>query len=160
MTEPTANTTTEVAAADDPARELLRWRYHPVREGGWRLAAVVACLIGIPALVGWLYGPFFILLALVILSASLGIYFLPTHYTLFVGGLETRFLGVTRRFTWSQFRSYYPDRNGVLLSPFPRPSRLENFRGLFVRFHGNREAVMAVVHERIPPPPPESKESA
>lgn len=160
MAEQPTTTPVVMAVSDDPARELLRWRYHPVREGGWRLVAVSACLIGIPALVGWLYGPFFILLALAILGASLGIYFLPTDYTLYVGGLETRFIGVTRRFTWSQFRSYYPDRNGVLLSPFPKPSRLENFRGLFVRFHGNREAVMAVVRERIPLPPPESKETA
>ena len=151
MTEETP-VVTEANPTEDPARELLRWRYHPVKEGGWRLVAVTAFVIGVPVLVGSLYGPFYILLSLVILGASLGTYFLPTEYTLYAGGLETRFIGVTRRFTWAQFRSFYPDRNGVLLSPFPAPSRLENFRGLFVRFSGNREAVLAIVRERIAAP--------
>lgn len=145
---------------DDPARELLRWRYHPVREGGWRLMAVIAFLLGVPTVIGWLYGPFFILVALVILGGSLGTYFLPTEYVLYSGGLETRFLGVTRRFAWDQYRSHYPDRNGVLLSPFPGPSRLENFRGLFVRYSGNRDAVLSIVREKVSAPiPPEPKSS-
>lgn len=135
--------------SEDPGQELLRWRYHPVRDGGWRLAAVIAFLTGVPLLIGWLYGPFFVVLALVILGGSLGTYFLPTDYVLYAGGLETRFIGVTRRFAWDQFRSFYPDRNGVLLSPFPTPSRLENFRGLFVRFSDNREAVLSVVGQRV-----------
>ena len=136
----------------DPALELLRWRYHPVREGGLRLIAVLAFLIGVPVILGSLYGPFFVILSLVILGGSLGTYFLPTVYILYSGGLETHFIGVTRRFAWEQFRSFYPDRNGVLLSPFPAPSRLENFRGLFVRFSGNRDAVLGIVRERVPLP--------
>lgn len=145
-------TATAAKPLDDPGREIMRWRYHPVREGGGRLLAVIAFLIGVPLLFGWLYGPFFVILSLVILGGSLGTYFLPTEYILYSGGLETRFIGVTRRFAWDQFRSFYPDRNGVLLSPFPVPSRLENFRGLFVRFGANRDAVLAVVRERVPLP--------
>jgi hypothetical protein len=142
----------EALATEDPGSELLRWRYHPVREGGGRLVAVIAFLVGVPLLFGWLYGPFFVILALLILGGSLGTYFLPTNYVFYSGGLETHFIGVTRRFTWDQFRSFYPDRNGVLLSPFPVPSRLENFRGLFVRFNGNSEAVLSIVREHVPPP--------
>lgn len=138
--------------SDDPGFELLRWCYHPVREGGGRLLAVLAFLTGMPILLGWLYGPFFVILSLVILGGSLGTYFLPTEYIVYSGGLETRFIGVTRRFAWDQFRSFYPDRNGVLLSPFPSPSRLENFRGLFVRFNHNRDDVLAIVRERVPIP--------
>lgn len=151
MTEETP-IVTAAGSTEDPARELLRWRYHPVKEGGWRLVAVAAFIVGIPVLVGALYGPFYILLSLVILGASLGTYFLPTEYALYAGGMETRFIGVTRRFTWAQFRSFYPDRNGVLLSPFPAPSRLENFRGLYVRFSQNRDAVLAIVRERVTVP--------
>jgi len=53
---------------------------------------------------------------------------------------------------WNTYRSHWPDRNGVLLSPFPRRSRLENFRGLFVRFENNREDVVAFVRRYVPPP--------
>jgi hypothetical protein len=157
---PDSPAATQTEPAIDPARELLRWRYHPVRDGGWRLVTVLAFLVGIPALVGWLYGPFFIVLALIILSGSLGTYFLPTEYVFYAGGVETKFLGVTRRFTWEQFRSFYPDRNGVLLSPFAAPSRLENFRGLFVRANRNRDAILAIVRDHVPTPPMKERKAA
>jgi hypothetical protein len=50
---------------------------------------------------------------------------------------------------WSQYRSCYPDKNGVLLSPFVRPSRLENFRGTYIRFWNNREEVVSFVKTMI-----------
>jgi hypothetical protein len=136
-------------AAADPAEILLRWRSHPVREQHGRLAVVFLVLLGLPALLLVLYGAFFAVLAVVILGASLGPFFLPTDYVLYRGGGEMRFLWITRRFTWEQYRSFYPDRNGVLLSPFPRPSRLENFRGIYLRFGRSADDIMAVVAERI-----------
>ena len=140
------------ATGDDPARVLYAWRSHPVRAGGRRLNIAVAALILIPTGLWVMYGAFFGLLALAILTGSLFPYFLPTDYVLYVGGLESVFLGVHRRFTWSQFRSYYPDKNGVLLSPFARPSRLENFRGVYLRFNGQPSRVMAVISERVGAP--------
>jgi hypothetical protein len=53
---------------------------------------------------------------------------------------------------WTQFRSFYPDPNGVLLSPFAHPSRLENFRGIYLRYHGQADQVLRIVAERITPP--------
>jgi hypothetical protein len=49
---------------------------------------------------------------------------------------------------WSEFRSYYVDREGLLLSPFTERSRLERFRGVSLQFHGNRDEVVAFV-ERV-----------
>ena len=68
------------AATADPAEVLLRWRSHPVRERRERLALVVAILVGLPAILWALYGPFFAVLAFAILGASLGSFFLPTDY--------------------------------------------------------------------------------
>ena len=106
-------------------------------------------MILIPAGLVLLYGPFFGILAVVILGVSLLPYFLPTDYVLYVGGLESVFLRVHRRFTWSQFRSYYPDKNGVLLSPFTRPSRLENFRGFYLRYDGQSAEILAIIARKI-----------
>lgn len=138
-----------LTATADPAELLLRWRSHPVRRRGAKLALVIAVLFGLPAGLLFLYGPFYAGLAIVVLGGSLASYFLPTEYALYAGGGEMRFFWICRRFTWEQFRSFYPDRNGVLLSPFPRPSRLENFRGLYLRFDGCEEQVMAIVTERV-----------
>ncbi|MEW5701330.1 MAG: hypothetical protein AB1792_03780 [Candidatus Zixiibacteriota bacterium] len=136
----------------DLGAELLRWRSHPVRSGGIRLVWVIVVVCGIPALLAMLYGLFFGLLGLVILGGSLGSYFLPTDFVIFERGIQSRFLRVSRSIPWTQFRSFYRDRNGVLLSPFPRPSRLENFRGLYLRFDGRREDVMALVAAHITVP--------
>jgi len=133
----------------DPAQELLRWRSHPARHAGGRFAVAIAFVLIVPIGLWILYSVYYALLGLVILVGSLSSFFLPTDYVLYVGGLESRFLGICRRFTWEQFRSSYPDRYGVLLSPFPGPSRLENFRGLYLRFNGHREAVLRVVTERV-----------
>ena len=137
------------AGADDPARILFSWRSHPARQGGRRLAIALGALVLIPVGLFLLYGPFFGALALVILGISLFPYFLPTDYVLYAGGLESVFLRVHRRFTWRQFRSYYPDKNGVLLSPFTRPSRLENFRGIYLRFDGRSAEVLAIISQHI-----------
>ena len=139
----------QTAETDDPSRVLLSWRSHPVRKGGQRMLIVLVVLTGFPIGLVFLYGPFYGLLALVILGGALMSYFLPTDYNFYVGGLESVFLGVHRRFTWDQFRSFYPDRHGVLLSPFPRPSRLENFRGIYLRFDDCRQQILEIVNERV-----------
>jgi hypothetical protein len=50
---------------------------------------------------------------------------------------------------WSIYRSCYPDKNGILLSPFVRPSRLENFRGIYLMFADNGEEVTRFVKAHI-----------
>jgi len=137
---------------DDPARVLFSWRSHPAGQGGRRLWIALGALLGIPLALWPLYGPFFGVMAFVILGGSLFPFFLPTRYVLYAGGLESVFLGVHRRFIWTQFRSYYPDPNGVLLSPFAHPSRLENFRGIYLRYNGQAEQVLRIVAEHITPP--------
>lgn len=46
---------------------------------------------------------------------------------------------------WSQVKSIVPDKYGVLLSPFPQPTRLSKFRGLSVQFSGNRKEVLEYI---------------
>jgi hypothetical protein len=144
-----AQAVTPLLEGDDPARVLFSWRSHPARQGGRRLGIALGAVIVIPIALWPSYGPFFGLLAFIILGGSLLPFFLPTEYVLYSGGLESVFLRVHRRFTWDQFRSYYPDKNGVLLSPFTHPSRLENFRGVYLRFNGQSARVLEVVSDRI-----------
>lgn len=147
-----------VSPADDPARVLFTWHSHPARQGGRRLAIALGALILIPLVLWPLYGPFFGVMAFAILGGSLFPFFLPTRYVLYAGGLESVFLGVHRRFVWNQFRSYYPDKFGVLLSPFAHPSRLENFRGIYLRYNGEADTVLRIVTEHVKAP--ESAETA
>ena len=91
----------------------------------------------------------FSVLALVVLFASLARFYLPTKYRLTDRGITVKSLTQTVNKPWSMYRSCYPDKNGILLSPFAEPSRLENFRGIFLLFGGNREAVISTVKDQI-----------
>jgi hypothetical protein len=85
----------------------------------------------------------------VVLFASLAKFYLPTKYRLSDKRIMVKSTTQTVYKNWSQYRSFYPDRNGVLLSPFVRPSRLENFRGLYLIFENNKKDVIRFVENHI-----------
>ncbi len=143
------------APEEDPEQVLLTWRSIPAKRDRRVTALVSLVVIGLPVVLGIWYGPFYGVLALLILGGSLSSFFLPTDFSLTDKSIARRYLGVEHKRTWGEFRSYYPDKNGVLLSPFPRPSRLENFRGMYVRFEGNRDRVLAIIQNHIAPQPAE-----
>lgn len=93
--------------------------------------------------------PFLVALSVVIMLGSLSSFFLPTRYELDDDKVKIRYLLSMRERKWGMFRSYYVDKNGVLLSPFERPSRLENFRGLYIRFDNNQDQVVDFVKSKI-----------
>lgn len=88
-------------------------------------------------------------LSVVIMLASLSSFFLPTRYELNQEKVKIRFFLTMREREWSAFRSFYVDKNGVLLSPFAKPSRLENFRGIYVRFNRNKDQVVEFVKSKM-----------
>lgn len=138
--------------ADDEIM-LLTWVSHPAKSRPVVTGMVVIFLTIMVALVYSLTASLvFTVIAALILWGSLAQYFLPTRFELTDRGVKIRYTisGVAKE--WKLFRSYYIDKNGVLLSPFVRPSRLENFRGLYVRFAGNKDEVMAVVTKMIEKP--------
>ena len=98
---------------------------------------------------GWTQSPWFMILALVIMLGSLAKFYFPTSYKLSGRGLTVKTTTQTLFKEWSIYRSCYPDKKGILLSPFAEPTRLENFRGLYVMFEGNKEQVTAFCRERI-----------
>jgi len=151
MSDSPAETTGD--ATDIAERELLRWRSVPARRKIRTTVLVTIVVLGVPVLLAAWYGPFYGLLGILILGGSLLSFFLPTDYVLTDLTVARRYLGIDQQRKWSEFRSYYPDKNGVLLSPFPGPSRLENFRGMYLRFEGNRDEVLAIVADRVSYPP-------
>ena len=80
---------------------------------------------------------------------SMSPFFFPTQYELTQDRVKVNFLAVKKNKAWSEFRSYYPDRSGVFISPFAKPSRIENYRGLYLRYEGNQEDVLSFVKSKI-----------
>jgi hypothetical protein len=129
---------------------LLEYVCHPAKRD-MRITALATVFIIICVVVVWLiaYSPFLTALAVLVLFGSLGGFYFPTRYTFYDDHLVVKTTIQTLRKEWTLFRSYYPDKNGVLLSPFGRPTRLENFRGTYIKFERNRDRVMEIVEEKI-----------
>jgi len=132
------------------AAASLRWRSHPIVDDYPRslllVAAVIAVCVGVWVSFG---GLGYAAIAAAFLLGSLARYFVPTDYELDAAGVCVRFLGHARRVPWEAVRRVGVRREGVQLSPFERPSRLESFRGTFLRFAGNRHEVVSFVESQM-----------
>ena len=137
----------EVAAEDVT---ILEWTTHPVKRKPWTAVAVTLFILAVSFVVlAATDSKWFGFIALVVLFASVAKFYLPTKFSLMDKGVVIKSTTQTVKKPWSMFRSYYVDKHGVLLSPFTQPSRLENFRGIYLIFSDNREAVMAVVRDHV-----------
>jgi len=85
----------------------------------------------------------------VLLGGSLVKFFVTTKYYLTRESVEIKTpFGKTVK-KWKSFKSFYPDKNGVFLSPFEGKSRLENFRGVYLMFDNNAKEVTGFVADKI-----------
>ncbi len=128
----------------------LKWVVHPFKKNKKKTVFLILFLILVWGLVYWsTYSLGYLLLAVFILMASLSAYFFPTTYEMTDQKITVKYIATRKEKSWDTFRSFYADKNGVFLSPFPKPSRMENFRGLYVRYNDNREEVLDFVREHI-----------
>ena len=128
----------------------IEWSVHPIKKN-WKVSVgVVSFLVILCAAIYFSFHSIaFLILSIVIFVGSLAPFFFSTTYILQNDCVIVRSLlrGFSRQ--WDSFSSYYPDKNGVLLSPFSSPSRLENFRGIYVRFSHNRSEVVSFIREKM-----------
>lgn len=140
------NTVRENTQAD-----VLSWRVHPLVEN-WIRSGLL--LLFYAFILITIYLSFksigFTLLAALLLITPIYKYFLPFHYHCGMGSLVVKACCYKIERPWSAFHSHYVDKNGVLLSPFSLPTRLENFRGVYVRFgkHPPKE-IIDFIHKKI-----------
>jgi len=129
----------------------ILWRVHPLTENAWRSIALISVLLIVLAGVFLvLKHPFWVFLSAVLLGIHLRSFFLPTTYLLTNEGLEVIRLVGSYCASWSHYRSFCVDKNGVLLSPFAKPNRLENFRGNFILVPKDwREDVIAFLRKHL-----------
>ncbi len=126
--------------------DVIEWRSWPIRDDVPKSLLLVAVVLVVCVGVGFSFdGLGYGLIAVAILGVGLSRYFLPTRYTLDETGVLARFMGQTQRMPWSDVRRTLVHREGIHLSPFPEPSRLDSFRGVFLRFAGNADEVTPFV---------------
>ncbi len=118
-------------AATASDETLLLWRVHRLRDHPERLVLVV--LGYVVTTLFWrlsLPHPLLLVSSLLILTASLSDYLFPITYRLTTQGAHAD--GILTRFflEWKEVKRASYGQDGIFLSPLPRPSRLDHFRGV------------------------------
>lgn len=131
-------------------KESIEWVFFPIKEKPEKGAIGILILLFVFFFSAWYmenlaFGGIFSLAAFF----SLLNLFFPTRFTLTDDGVKKRLLGIVQFKEWKHFKSFYTDKNGVLLSPFESTYWLENFRGMYLNFSGNREEVIEFVKAHI-----------
>jgi hypothetical protein len=83
------------------------------------------------------------------LAIALMKYFFPTEYQITHEGIQIHFLGRTTHRKWIEFQCYYFCRNGIQLSTYPKPNRLDSFRGHFILTGMNNEGIISFLRTKL-----------
>lgn len=110
-----------------------------------RWAVIVVGLVG--AAIGYaMFGNVLVaIVAFVCIAASSSEYVFPLHYRLTEEAARVRCGINVTEIEWKSVKRVIEGSGGVKLSPLARDSRLAPFRGVFLRYADNREAVLEYV---------------
>lgn len=133
------------------------WIVHPFKERRKVSILLLLFLFSLSLGLKFAFGSIiFSIIAATLLFGSLSNFFFPSRYELYSDKIviSTPFQRSVKY--WSYFKSYYSDKHGVLLSPFEFPSRLESFRGIYVRFafdkdRKDRNELLELIKARVKP---------
>mgnify|MGYP007064288802 CR=1 FL=1 len=125
---------------------ILGWTVHLARQQPARAWGVLLAILGASVLAWWALGaPAYGLLAAFLLIMSLSDFYFPVKFELMEQGARESCLGPRRYIQWKEVRQVFVDAKGVKLSPLAKESRLEAYRGLYLRFADNAELVEETV---------------
>lgn len=141
------------AAASDLA---LTWRVHLVRRDPGRLVGVAGVLL-LGCLLTWaMYGRLLpVMLAALLLLGAVSEYLFPVTYRVTGDGVSADRPGCRLVLPWSLARRCELERRSMKVSPLARPSRLDAFRGVELRFApdgqaGDRASVLHAIAQLAP----------
>ncbi len=95
---------------------------------------------------------FWVLLSMVFLFSSLFSFFVPTYYEFYDDHIFLKVLVFKRERKYNEFKCFYADKKGVMLSTFNRPRGLDRFRGQSIRFtkeQKEKKQIMEFLSEKI-----------
>ena len=133
------------------ADAVVCWTVHPLRQERLSKSLLLVAIVGgVSYSVALSFGHAgYGLLSLCILVFSLAHYFFPARYKIDPLGISRTLLARELTRPWSDFRRVDARGNGLFLSPFSKPTRLDSFRGIFLPFHKNGEQVVYYVQQYV-----------
>ncbi len=141
-----AGSSTTAGGEEQANRYALQWKVHllrryPRKAWGAAGAMLIAGMLVAVAFRSVGMG----LLTVVLLWLATREYWLPVRYTIGEKGAGVRYFGAVFDITWDRVKYVTVHPDGVKLSPLPPRSRLEPFRGVYLRFADNREQVLEAI---------------
>lgn len=130
--------------------EVLSWEVHLGREHPQRraIAFAVAFVGGFAGLVIGGHPLLGLFGFLAIFFSTPELHF-PCRYKLTDTIAQVRCGASWQEIEWAKVRRAIEGPDGIKLSPFEKRSRLEGFRGVYLRYAGNREEVLAKLRELL-----------
>ena len=131
-------------------RSTLTWISHPLVERPLTSTALIGFIIGLLIVIKISFEAWFwVIFSVIVLCLSLARYFFPTRYELTGDKVAIKLLMVKQSRPWSYFKTFYKSARGVVLSPFPKPSRLDTYRGFHLLCYQNRDEVLEFVSTKL-----------
>lgn len=124
---------------------ILSWSVHLARRHPTKAVTSLALIAAATAVGCILAGPYVAPFIAVALVLSLADFLFPTKYFITDEGASCKMLMKSSEIKWADVKRYYLDNSGVKLSPLDRVSRLEAFRGVYLRFGDNEPEVIETV---------------
>jgi hypothetical protein len=131
---------------------LLEWTVHLLRRDPARARVVVLAMLLSSAIGVWLFrSPLFLLLGPLLLFSATAEYLLPIRYRLTNRRVCAAYGMARLEIAWDRVKRRDIGAAAVKLSPFAVPNRLDNFRGVVLRFddYDQRHEVLRIIDERI-----------
>jgi len=126
----------------DQSTATLAWTNLPLKG---RRGTVIFLAVLLPVLAALVYheshNAFAALLAVAFVAVVITPAVLPTTYTLDAEGVTVRHIGKTVSHPWSACKRLIVDVDVIVLSPFPKASFLDSFRGVYLRFNRGQETI-------------------
>ncbi|MCX7967020.1 MAG: hypothetical protein N3B10_00865 [Armatimonadetes bacterium] len=134
-----------VKQKQEAAQPLLEWTVHMARKQLLK-ATVTIAIIAFVLAVGWIWvHPFIAFLMALFLMNVVGEFLFPVRYRVTEEGVEVSSFLSDRKIRWEQVRRLDVFNDRVFLSPYPKPSRLDSLRGVWIRWDGEPEGFQRLV---------------
>lgn len=116
-------------------QRALEWQVHLAKRSPQKLAVVLFMLFFVPLLgIVLMQHWFFALIGFWMVFTATTEFLFPIRYRMDGQEIRQRTLLTLKVMRWEQVKRTVWTKNGVLLSPLARPSRLDAFRGIYLWF--------------------------
>ncbi len=140
-----------IAVSDRASSQpVMSWSVHLARRHPVKAIVSLAFVAAATVAGSILAGPYVALFVAVALVFSLSDFLFPVKYFITTEGVSCRMLLKSCEIKWQDVKRCYLDDFGIKLTPLDRVSRVEAFRGVYLRFGDNQEQVIETVKSLRP----------